>query len=208
MISMKPAFDALASNIIVARKYYEPLLAAMNRFAITAPAEQQMFLAQVAHESGGFNHVEENLNYSAAALLRVFPKYFTPQQASEYARKPMAIANRVYANRMGNGDEFSGDGFRYCGRGLIQLTGKNNYTAFAKDLLGDQWELLIKEPGTISADPNYAALSAAWFWNKNKLGEVSHDIELTTKRINGGLHGLDDRKNKLATAKANWSAIA
>lgn len=205
---MKPAFDALASNIVVARKYYEPLLAAMSRFAITDPQEQQMFLAQVAHESGGFCHVEENLNYSAAALLRVFPKYFTPQQANDYARNPRAIANRVYANRMGNGDEYSGDGYLFHGRGLIQLTGKSNYTAFARDLLGDQWEALLKEPGTISADPNYAALSAAWFWHTNKLGAVSHDIELTTKRINGGLHGLDDRKTKLAIARQNWSATA
>lgn len=205
---MKSAFDALASNILIARKYYEPLVAAMARFKIDDPVEQQMFLAQVAHESGGFGFVEENLNYSAAALLRVFPKYFTTHQASEYARNPVAIANRVYANRMGNGDEFSGDGYRFCGRGLIQLTGRNNYTAFAKDILGDQWESLVREPGTVSADPHYATLSAAWFWAKNKCGEVANDIEACTKRINGGLHGLEDRKTKLAIARQNWSMTA
>lgn len=205
---MKSAFDALASNILIARKYYDPLLAAMQRFNITNPQEQQMFLAQVAHESGGFNHVDENLNYSAAALLRVFPKHFTPQQASEYARNAMAIANRVYANRMGNGDEFSGDGWKYHGRGLIQLTGKDNYMAFARDILGEQWESLVREPGTVSADPHYAALSAAWFWAKNGCGKLTHDIEAVTRKINGGLNGLDDRKHKLAIARNNWSATA
>jgi putative chitinase len=203
---MKSAFEALASNIVVARKYYEPLLAAMGRFNIINPQEQQMFLAQVAHESGGFNYVDENLNYSAAGLLKTFPRHFaTPQQAQDYARNPMAIANRVYANRMGNGDEFTGDGWRYHGRGLIQLTGRDNYTAFARAILGEQWESLVREPGTVSADPHYAALSAAWFWASNKIGAISHDIELTTKRINGGLNGLEDRKQKLATARQNWS---
>ncbi|HAC90916.1 MAG TPA: hypothetical protein DCF63_09830, partial [Planctomycetaceae bacterium] len=101
---MKSAFDALAYNILVARKYYEPLLAAMQRFNITNPQEQQMFLAQTAHESAGFTAVEENLNYSAAGLLKTFPKHFpVPQIAQDYARNPQAIANRVYANRMGNG---------------------------------------------------------------------------------------------------------
>lgn len=204
---MKSAFDALASNIVVARKYFEPLQAAMARFGITNPQEQQMFLAQVAHESGGFGHVEENLNYSAAGLLKIFPKYFTPQQAGEYARNPQAIANRVYANRMGNGDEFSGDGYRFCGRGLIQLTGRDNYTAFARDVLGDQWEALVREPATVSADPHYAALSAAWFWAKNGCAELAGDIEACTKRINGGLHGLEDRRNKLAIAKQNWEIV-
>lgn len=201
---MKSAFAALASNILIARRYYDPLVAAMQRFGITAPAEQQMFLAQTAHESGGFTLVEENMNYSAAGLLKTFPKYFEPQQARDYARNPVAIANRVYANRMGNGDEYSGDGSRFIGRGLIQLTGRANYTAFAKDVLGDQWTALIREPGTVSADPHYAALSAAWFWSKNGCGELAHDIEACTKRINGGLNGLDDRIAKLAIAKSNW----
>lgn len=205
---MKSAFDALASNILIARKYFEPLLAAMQRFNITNQIEQQMFLAQTAHESGGFCHVDENLNYSAAGLIKTFPKYFTTQQASEYARNQMAIANRVYANRMGNGDEYSGDGWKYHGRGLIQLTGKDNYTRFAKDILGDQWEALVREPGTVSADPHYAALSAAWFWAKNGCGKLTHDIEAVTRKINGGLNGLDDRKQKLAIARSNWSATA
>lgn len=205
---MKSAFDALASNILIARRYYDPLVAAMRRFNITNPQEQQMFLAQVAHESGGFTLVEENMNYSAAGLLKTFPKYFEPQQARDYARNPVAIANRVYANRMGNGDEFSGDGAKFIGRGLIQLTGRANYTAFAKDILGDQWTALIREPGTVSADPHYAALSAAWFWSKNKCGELAHDIEACTKRINGGRNGLDDRIAKLAIARNNWSATA
>ncbi|HAC90917.1 MAG TPA: hypothetical protein DCF63_09835, partial [Planctomycetaceae bacterium] len=87
----------------------------------------------------------------------------------------------------------------------IQLTGRDNYTRFARAVLGDQWEALVREPGTVSADPHYAALSAAWFWSSNKIGAISHDIELTTKRINGGLNGLDDRKNKLAIARQNWS---
>lgn len=206
---MKSAFDALAANILIARKYYDPLVAAMARFGIGDPQEQQMFLAQTAHESAGFTIVEENLNYSAAGLLKTFPKYFpVPQIAQDYARNPQAIANRVYGGRMGNGDEYSGDGYRFCGRGLIQLTGRDNYTRFAKDILGDQWEALVREPGTVSADPHYAALSAAWFWSKNGCGKLTHDIEAVTKRINGGLNGLDDRKAKLAIAKNNWGVAA
>lgn len=201
---MKQVFEALAVNLPIARRYFDPLVAAMGRFNITSPIEQQMFLAQVAHESGGFAYIEENLNYSAAGLLKTFPKYFTPQQARDYARNPMAIANRVYADRMGNGDEFSGDGNKFRGRGLIQLTGKDNYTAFAKDVLGDQWESLVKEPGTL-LEPNYAALSAAWFWNKARCGDLVDDIEACTRRINGGLNGLEDRKNKFMIAKANWA---
>jgi putative chitinase len=153
------------------------------------------FLAQCMHESASFNLLTENLNYSKESLLRVFPKYFpNAEAAAAVARQPEKIANIVYANRMGNGDSESGDGWRYRGRGLIQLTGKDNYTRCSEDLFGDT--TLVDNPDLLS-QPDYAIRSACWYWTKNNLNRWadSLDIITLTKRINGGTHGLEERTN-------------
>lgn len=151
------------------------------------------FLAQLAHESGGFNFVKENLNYSADGLRKTFAKYFpTDELAKAYARQPEKIANRVYANRMKNGDEASGDGFRFRGRGLIQLTGRDNYTRFAQSL-----GIGIDETIEYLETPSGAVASAGWFWDNNGLNQFcdKDDFITLTKRINGGTIGLADRKH-------------
>jgi len=151
------------------------------------------FLAQLAHESGGFNFTKENLNYSAKGLMTTFKKYFPDETtAKRYERKPEMIANKVYANRMKNGDEASGDGYRFCGRGLIQLTGRDNYTKFAEAL-----EMSIEDTVSYLETPNGALASAGWFWDNNKLNQYcdSGDFVTLTKRINGGTIGLEDRKH-------------
>jgi putative chitinase len=174
--------------------YVEPLNAVAEYYEMTAnPARLAGFLAQIAHESGGFTAVKENLNYSAKGLMNTFKKYFpTEDLAKQYERKPEKIANRVYANRMSNGDEASGDGYRFCGRGLIQLTGRANYTKFAEDL-GISIEETIKYLET----PNGAVSSAGWFWDNNNLNKYcdSGDFVTLTKRINGGTIGLADRQH-------------
>lgn len=184
-------------------QYVEPLVKVFKTYEINTPLRQAHFIAQVGHESGGFIFTKENLNYSADALLKVFPKYFNADSAASHARNPQMIANRVYSNRMGNGDVISNDGWNYRGRGLIQLTGKTNYTAFAKDIGID----LAKAPAYLET-PEGAAMSAGWFWNKNKLNAKADadDIKGATKIINGGTHGLDDRTAILARAKAQFVA--
>jgi putative chitinase len=158
-------------------------------FGIETLEQQASFLAQCGHESAGFTALVENLNYKAESLCKVWPKRFpTLEAAQPYHRNPEAIANKVYANRMGNGDEESGDGFAYRGRGLIQLTGRDNYRACGEDLGVD----LESDPDLVST-PQFAALSAGWFWNKNHLNNIANDIVAVTKKINGGTHGLDDR---------------
>jgi len=148
------------------------------------------FLAQCGHESAGFTVFKENLNYSAAGLLSTFKKYFNESTAKQYARKPESIANRVYANRMGNGPEASGDGWKYCGRGLIQLTGKSNYAAFAKDK-GLPFETITAYCSGVDGLVD----SAIWYWVKNKCNLFADidDILRQTKKINGGVNGLDHR---------------
>jgi putative chitinase len=151
------------------------------------------FLAQIAHESGGFNFVKENLNYSAKGLMGTFKKYFPNEAiAKQYERQPEKIANRVYANRMSNGDEASGDGYKFCGRGLIQLTGRANYTKFSQDL-GISLDETVKYLET----PEGAVSSAGWFWDQNNLNQWcdKDDFVTLTKRINGGTIGLEDRKH-------------
>jgi len=147
------------------------------------------FLAQVLHESARMKYVKENLNYSAQALLKVFRKYFTPSQAKVYARKPEMIGNKVYASRMGNGDETGGDGYRYRGRGLIQLTGKTNYRKFSQ-WIGDD---VVAQPDFVAN--KYAVHSAVYYWVSNNLNALADidDIKQVTKRVNGGYNGLDDR---------------
>jgi putative chitinase len=155
-----------------------------------------MLIAQIGHESGGLKVFEENLNYSGKRLLEIFPRYFTPSNVNNYAGKPEAIANRVYANRMGNGNEASGDGFKFKGRGAIQLTGKETYSKFASDMektLDEIVEYIKTSEGSIE--------SAAWFWNYRDINSVSSDIIATTRKINGGLNGLNNRKQLYAKAE-------
>jgi len=164
-------------------------------YDINTPKRIAAFLAQCGHESGGWVIFEENLNYSAQGLNGIFKKYFpTIESAQPYARQPERIANKIYANRMGNGSEESGDGFKYRGRGPIQLTGKSNYTAFAKEMF-DDWQNVVDNPDWVTEDKDFALMSAIWFWNKNKLNALAdvEDIKLMTKKINGGYIGLDDR---------------
>lgn len=171
--------------------FVDPLNETASRFGIDQnPERLAAFIAQVGHESGGLNFVQENLNYSAQALLRVFPKYFTEAQAQQYARKPELIANRVYGNRMGNGPESSGDGWAFRGRGLIQLTGRNNYTRFANDM-----GMTVEEAIDYLETTEGATMSAGWFWNANNLNDIADtgDMVLLTKRINGGKIGLQER---------------
>jgi putative chitinase len=163
----------------------------MDYYEITTPQRAAAFLAQVAHESGGFNFTKENLNYSAKGLMTTFKKYFPSEElAKQYERQPVKIANRVYANRMGNGPEESGDGSRFKGRGLIQLTGRANYTKFAEDL-----GIPVEECVAYMETPQGAVASAGWFWDNNGLNKYcdSGDFVTLTKRINGGTIGLEDR---------------
>jgi putative chitinase len=163
-------------------------------YEINTPRRIAAFVAQCAHESGGFMVLQENLNYRWQTLRKLFPKYFpTDELAQQYASRPNkqeAIANRIYANRMANGPEESGDGFRYRGRGLIQLTGRENYTWFAASL-----EISPEEATEYLGTFEGAAQSACWFWETNKLNQWADkgDIVTLTKRINGGTIGLDDR---------------
>jgi putative chitinase len=193
------------AQIIPANPYVDHWCEALNKilpdYDIDTPQRVAAFLAQCAHESGGFIALKENLNYRAVTLRKIFPKYFpTDALAEQYANLPNkqeAIANRVYANRMGNGDEASGDGFRYCGRGLIQLTGKQNYTKFA-----DSIDTPVEEIPEFLQTFEGAIQSACWFWETNNLNQYAdnNDILTMTKRINGGTIGLEDRMKHYAHA--------
>jgi len=165
-----------------------------DKFEINTPLRLAHFLAQCGHESGGFRLVKENLNYSAKGLQGIFKKYFPNEAlAKQYERKPEKIANKVYGGRMGNGDEASGDGAKYCGRGFIQLTGKTNYQAFFKSIGAD----VTTDPTLVATQ--YPLASAAWFFNKNGLhkladgGATDAVVTSITKRVNGGTIGLPDR---------------
>lgn len=176
------------------KQWHSALAQLLPDYEINTPQRIAAFIAQCAHESAGFTALRENLNYRAPTLRKVFPKYFPDDQtAQHYANLPnkqAAIANRVYANRMGNGPEASGDGYRYCGRGLIQLTGKDNYSWFAASL-----GITVEEAAQYLETFEGAAQSACWFWETNKLNQWadSGDIMTLTKRINGGTIGLADR---------------
>jgi len=178
----------------ILEKYVEPINTVGEYYEMFEnPKRIAGFLAQVAHESGGFTAIKENLNYSAKGLMTTFKKYFPDEAtAKQYEKKPEKIANRVYANRMKNGDEASGDGYRFCGRGLIQLTGRDNYTKFAQAL-----NMSIEDTIAYLETPNGALVSAAWFWDNNKLNQYCDrdDFVTLTKRINGGTIGLEDRKH-------------
>jgi putative chitinase len=166
----------------------------MKKFEINTPLRISHFLAQCAHESWNFKAVRENLNYSPTALVSTFKKYFpTLEKADEYARQPEKIANLVYANRIGNGPVESGDGWRFRGRGFIQLTGRANYSSFDKVVT----ENIIENPDLVAS--RYPLLSAAWFWhsrNLNKISDLGATEEIViriTKIVNGGNNGLSDR---------------
>jgi putative chitinase len=169
---------------------------AMEFYKLT-PVRAAHFFAQTAHETGGYKLFSENLNYSAQGLQGIFGKYFPGTLEESYARNPEKIANRVYASRMGNGDEKSGDGWKYRGRGALQLTGKDNYAAFAKYL---QKPEIMTNPDLVATE--YSFESAMFFFDKNKLWEICDKgindaaILALTKRINGGTHGLADRNEK------------
>ena len=183
-------------QIIPKNKYvsywYTALQQLLPQYEINTSERIAAFLAQCAHESGGFVFIKENLNYRWQSLRKVFPKYFsTDQLAQQYEKQPEKIANRVYANRMGNGPEESGDGWRFCGRGLIQVTGRDNYSWFAASL-----QITPEEASEYMETFEGAVQSACWFWESNNLNQWAdkQDILTLTKRINGGTIGLEDRK--------------
>jgi putative chitinase len=172
--------------------WYDALYQILPEYQINTPHRVAAFIAQCAHESGNFRFLQENLNYKAESLTKTFRKYFpTLESTQPYAKKPQMIANKVYANRMGNGDEASGDGFRYLGRGLIQLTGKNNYTFFAASVGIEDMEECVEYLGTFEG----AVQSACFFWETTKLNNEADagDIKTMTRKINGGFIGLEDR---------------
>jgi putative chitinase len=181
-------------------KWLEPLKETFEKYGINTEKRQAAFIGQCMHESSGFKLLEENLNYSAKALMATWPSRFpTEEMANQYARNPEKIANKVYGGRMGNADESSGEGWKYRGRGIKQLTGKENYQR-CSEALGVN---LVENPDLL-LDPKYATLSAGWFWNKHNLNDLADksDIETMTKRINGGLLGLDARKVAIAKAES------
>jgi putative chitinase len=185
------------SHLFPRNQYAETWVNALNEvlptYEINTPQRVAAFLAQCGHESAGFTVLQENLNYSADGLNKIFHKYFpTLDSAQPYARNPEMIANKVYANRMGNGDEHSGDGYKFRGRGPIQLTGKTNYAECSEFLFQD--DSLVQNPDLL-LEAEYALHSACWFWWKNDLNTYADhgDMLGATKRINGGTIGLEDR---------------
>jgi len=175
----------------IGEQWVDALNATFQRFNIDTPVRQASFIGQCGHECGNFKVLEENLNYRAEVLMRLWKSRFpTIDIANEYARNPKKIANKVYASRMGNRDESSGDGFRFRGRGCIQLTGHANYFHAGKACGVD----FVMEPDLV-ATPQYAAMTAGWFWDTHKLNQFAdvRDFKTMTKKINGGFIGLDDR---------------
>ena len=181
--------------------YLGSLNAVLPRHGVDTPLRIAHFLAQVIHESGYLLFKEENLNYASSGLRNIWPQRFpTDEIANAYARQPERIANRAYANRMGNGDEASGDGWKYRGRGLIQLTGAENYRACGQALKLD----LANNPDIILQSPDISVAVACWYWTSRNLNEWADrdDIREITRRVNGGFNGLNDRMSVLAVAKS------
>jgi len=176
-------------------EWYSNLINILPEYDIDTPKRVAAFMAQCGHESGGFTLMQENLNYSAKGLRGTFGKYFPNDEVAKlYERKPQMIANRVYANRMGNGDEASGEGWYFRGRGIVQITGKNNYTKCSQSLF--ESNVLVENPDLL-LESEYAIHSACWFWSAARLNELADvgDMKTMTKRINGGFIGLEDRIN-------------
>jgi putative chitinase len=179
------------AKLHIGAQWVDALNEVFERFNISTPRQQAAFIAQCGHECGSFKILEENLFYKTPTLMRLWPKRFpTLEVANAYAGNPKKIANMVYASRMGNRDESSGDGYRFRGRGCIQLTGHTNYFHAGKALGID----FVADPDLV-ATPKYAALTAGWFWSTHKCNELAEaaDWIALTKRINGGVIGLDDR---------------
>lgn len=207
--SLEASFDRVHRFVgTVAEQYGEEMLPVLNTILTEykinkSPRRFTHFMAQLAHESGHFRYMEENLNYSGKGLWNTFRKYFdSAEHAETYARDKERIANRVYGNRMGNGDEASGDGYRYRGRGFIQLTGRENYRK-----IGDRIGLDLEgDPDQVASDVKIALRVAADFWDSKKLNKYADkdDLRGITKRINGGYNGLADRKKLYAQARAIW----
>jgi putative chitinase len=180
----------------IEHKWLAPLEETFTKYDISTPVRQAFFIGQCSHESGNFKTLQENLNYSAEGLMKTWPSRFpTKEIADQYARNPAKIAGKVYNGRLGNTSEE--EAAKFLGRGLIQLTGKENYERCGTGINVD----LVNNPDLL-LDPKYAALSAGWFWNRKGLNELAdaNDLETMTKRINGGLKGFDDRKAKIAKA--------
>jgi putative chitinase len=188
--------------------WYPHIVAAMNKFGINTPLRQAHFIAQVGHESGGFSRIQENLNYSTGALCSLFSRRISKADAERLGRQPgekvvpkvrqQEIANIIYANRNGNGDKSSGDGYLYRGRGLIQVTGRDNYAALVNKLGVD----IVADPDQLTSYPLAAESAAAW-WSNHGLNQLadSDDVDRITRIINGGTNGLADRKSRLSKAK-------
>lgn len=185
----KEQFASIVLQKDLTESFYLPLTIACDNYEINTQVRIAAFLSQVMHECMDLRVLSENLNYSASGLLKTFPKYFTPQQAEAYKRDPKRIANRVYANRMGNGDEQSGDGWKYRGRGCIQLTGHDNYKAFSEAIGFD----FVLHPDWLTLE-KYAMAAAGWYWNERQINEVAADVTAATKLVNGGINGLADRE--------------
>jgi putative chitinase len=178
----------------IGAEWSEPLTTTFVKFGMVSPKEQASFIGQASHESGHFRLLEENLNYRAETLMKLWPKRFPNlEEANKYARNPQLIANHIYCNRMGNRDEASGDGYRFRGRGLFQLTGHDNYW-HAGQALGQDF---VMKPDLV-ATPMFAALTAGWFWQTHGCKSLVDNPEQLCKRINGGLIGLDDRIKQTA----------
>ena len=181
----------MVHGIPYADHWHSALSQLLPDYEINTPKRIAAFIAQCAHESGGFRFLKENLNYKAESLMKVFPKYFHDiSLAKAYEKQPVKIASRIYANRMGNGDEASQEGYKYCGRGLIQLTGKDNYSWFAASI-----ETPVEQVSEYLETFEGAAQSACWFWENNNLNKEADagDIKTMTRKINGGYIGLEDR---------------
>ena len=172
----------------IAAEWSEPLTTTFVKFGMVSPKEQAAFIGQCSHESNHFRVLEENLNYRADTLQKLFGHKFKPGEVELYARQPVKIANRIYANRMGNRDEASGDGYRFRGRGVVQLTGHDNYWHCGQALGQD----FVMNPDLV-ATPMFACLSAGWFWSTHGCGKLVDNQEQLCKRVNGGLIGLPDR---------------
>lgn len=203
-LTLSQLSQAVGCTLNVAARWLDPINQTLAQFGIDTPNEVASFLAQIGHESGSLKRVIENLNYSASGLAATWPSRYRDRatgnpnrKALSLHRKPIAIANDAYANRMGNGDVASGDGYKYRGRGLIQITGKNNYTKCGEFLGVD----LVGNPDLLGL-AQYAALSAGWFWHVNDLDQLDDDLSVLaeTKKINGGTNGLADREKRMRMA--------
>lgn len=205
MLTEEQLIRIIPESSHVASKYIDALNEAFERFEINTPLRQAAFIAQCGHESTRFTRVEENLNYSANGLMRTFPGYFTPESSKQYAYKPQMIANHCYANKGGNGDEESGDGWRYRGRGLIQVTLKNNYVRRGRRLVQDP-AYFVDSPDLL-LEPEWAVRTACDYWDDNGLNayadrDTEEEFRNLTRKINRALRGLDDRLGLWHKAKA------